>query len=67
MKTLLILLGASTLVLVLVALFLVGPFLLIWSFNTLFGLGLAYSGWNWLAGFALMVLLRGGSAGGSKS
>ena len=67
MKTLLVLLGASTLVLALVVLFIVGPFLLMWSFNTLFGLGFAYSGWNWLAGFVLMAMLRGSSTAGSKS
>ena len=25
------------------------PFSIIWALNTLFGLGLAYSFWNWLA------------------
>lgn len=32
------------------------PLLLIWCLNTLFGLGIAYTFWTWLAAFALKVL-----------
>lgn len=29
------------------------PFIFIWSINTLFGLGIAYGFWEWLAAFCL--------------
>jgi len=32
-----------------VLLVLIGPFVTIWSLNTLFGLGIAYNLWTWLA------------------
>ena len=34
----------------------VGPLLLLWSLNTLFGVGLAYSFLNWLAALVLIGL-----------
>jgi hypothetical protein len=30
-----------------------GPILMIWSLNTLFGLGIAYTFWTWLAALIL--------------
>lgn len=33
------------------------PLLLVWALNTLFGLGLAYSFWTWLASFIVLGLL----------
>lgn len=32
-----------------VLLIIVGPFAVIWALNTLFGLGIAYTFWTWLA------------------
>lgn len=33
-----------------------GPLVLLWSLNTLFGMGLAYSFFNWLAALVLIGL-----------
>lgn len=35
------------------------PFLLIWSFNTLFGLSIAYNITNWVAALVLFVIFGG--------
>jgi len=43
------------LIILIVAMIIVGPLALLWSLNTLFGLGLDYGFWNWLA----MVVLAG--------
>lgn len=40
-------------VMVLLAIF--WPFVVIWALNTLFGLGLAYTFWNWLAMLVLSI------------
>ena len=37
------------LVVFVVLLIAVGPFISIWALNTLFGLGIAYNFWTWLA------------------
>lgn len=37
------------------ALMLFWPFALIWSANTLFGLGIEYTFWTWLAALVIMV------------
>jgi hypothetical protein len=34
------------------------PFLFIWSVNTLFGVGIAYSFINWIAATVILVLLN---------
>ena len=44
-------------VVVLVIIF--GPLLTIWSLNTLFGLGIAYTFWTWLATVVLSSILGG--------
>jgi 5-bromo-4-chloroindolyl phosphate hydrolysis protein len=36
------------------------PIFFIWSLNTLFGIGIAYNFWTWLASFFLISLLGGG-------
>ncbi len=36
----------------------IGPFLLIWSFNELFNLGIQFNFWTWLAGFLIILILR---------
>lgn len=35
------------------------PLAVIWAGNTLFGLGLQYSFWNWLAVIVLGIFIRG--------
>jgi hypothetical protein len=46
------------LVLLLVAVLAAGPLLTIWSLNTLFGLGIAYTFWTWLAVIFLGMFLN---------
>ena len=41
--------GVVLLVLLLIFLIGVGPLITLWSINALFGLGIAYNFWNWLA------------------
>ena len=35
------------------------PLVSIWSFNTLFGMGIEYTAWTWLAMFWLQAVLTG--------
>ena len=35
------------------------PLITIWSFNTLFGMGIEYTAWTWLAAFWLQAMLTG--------
>jgi hypothetical protein len=42
-----------------VVLAIVGPLLMIWSLNTLFNLGIAYTLWTWLAALILGSTLTG--------
>jgi hypothetical protein len=35
------------------------PFITIWSFNTLFGMGIEYTAWTWLAMIWLHAALSG--------
>lgn len=54
--------GAGAFILILLfALFLVVviPFITIWSFNTLFGMGIEYTAWTWLAMMWLHAALSG--------
>lgn len=53
-----------SLIVLIVALLLLAPFATIWSLNTLFGLGIAYSFWTWLAVVWLVGILGGTSATG---
>jgi hypothetical protein len=46
------------LVVLLVVLLAIGPLLTIWSLNTLFGLGIAYTFWTWLAVIFLGMFLN---------
>lgn len=41
-----------------VLLVLIGPFVTIWSLNTLFGLGIAYNLWTWLAMIWIGMMLN---------
>ena len=44
-----------TFVVAVLALLLFWPFALIWAVNTLFGAGIAYTFWTWLAAFIMMA------------
>jgi hypothetical protein len=46
------------LVLVIAVLVLIGPFVTIWALNTLFGLGIAYTFWTWVAIVWLGLVLQ---------
>jgi hypothetical protein len=35
------------------------PLITIWSFNTLFAMGIEYTAWTWLAAFWLQAMLTG--------
>ena len=52
--------AAVILILVAILAIIFGPLVTIWSFNTLFGLGIAYTFWTWLAmGWLSMVTFGG--------
>jgi len=42
-------LGAAGIIIIAVLLIIFMPFAIIWAVNTLFGLGIAYTFWTWLA------------------
>lgn len=44
---------ALGLILLAVLLIIAGPLIIIWALNTLFGLGIAYTFWTWLAALIL--------------
>jgi hypothetical protein len=54
------------LVVLLIVLLAIGPLLTIWSLNTLFGLGIAYTFWTWLAVIFLGMFLNA-KIGGKSS
>lgn len=53
-------------VLFLIVLVLIGPLISIWALNTLFGLGIAYTFWTWLA-MAWIGLVINGNIGRKSS
>ena len=44
-----------------------GPFLMIWSVNTLFNLGIAYTFWTWAAALYLSMVINGGRTGTKRN
>jgi len=56
----------TILVIALIAI-LVGPFLLIWSLNTLFGLTIAYGFFEWLAALIILGFLKQSTVKVNKS
>lgn len=54
-------LGIIAGVILVVALVILGPLAVIWALNTLFGLGIAYTFWTWLA-----VLVLSGTISSSR-
>ena len=62
--------GGAVLVLI-AALFLIGPVLIIWAINSLSEAGgssfyIGHNIWNWFVAFVLLILVRGGSSSSSK-
>ena len=59
-KSALISLGLAGIVgIIFIVFLLIGPFLLIWSLNTLLNTGIHFTFWTWLAGFILIAILKG--------
>lgn len=48
-----------TIIIVALILAIVSPFIFIWSLNTLFGLGIAYGFFEWLAALILVSMVTG--------
>lgn len=46
------------LIIVLIAIIIAGPLLVLWALNTLFGLGIDYNIWTWLAVVILVSAVR---------
>ena len=46
-------------VLIALAVIVTVPLVTIWSFNTLFAMGIEYNSWTWLAAFWLQAMLTG--------
>lgn len=40
------------------ALIILWPLVIVWALNTLFGLGIAYTYWNWLAALVLLLAIK---------
>lgn len=57
----------AVLILFLLAMVIAVPFINIWAINTLFGLGIAYTFWTWLASLIVTGLIRGDSLAKVKS
>lgn len=45
---------------VIAAVLVLSPLILIWALNTLLSMTIQFTFWNWLAGLAIIVVLRGG-------
>ena len=51
--------GVSLIAVLVLFIFIAGPFISIWALNTLFGLGIAYNFWTWLAMVWTMMVIGG--------
>lgn len=61
MKSIIQLFGGLGLVggiIALLALIILWPFVIVWAINTLFGLSIAYTFWNWLAALILLTAIK---------
>jgi hypothetical protein len=56
-----------SLVLLIIVLIIFGPFLLIWSLNTLFGLAIPFTFKTWFASLILGAAVKGGASASSSS
>lgn len=59
-------LGVVALVMIVVALVIFWPLVMIWSINTLFGLGIPYTFWTWLAMLVLNLAFGAKATTSSK-
>jgi len=59
MKDLIGAIGVGTILALVVAWVIFWPFFVIWALNTLFGLGIGYTFWSWLAVLVLNVTITG--------
>lgn len=53
--------GMVLIVALIIGLIILEPLIVIWALNTLFGLGIEFTGWNWLAALALSFIMFGGT------
>jgi hypothetical protein len=60
-------LGIISVVILVVALVILGPLAIIWALNTLFGLGIAYTFWTWLAVLVLSATIGGNRGSSTKT
>ena len=60
-------LGIISVVILVVALVIIGPLAVIWALNTLFGLGIAYTFWTWLAVLVLSATIGGNRGSSTKT
>jgi hypothetical protein len=51
-------LGAVGAVIAFFILIVLWPLVIVWALNTLFGLGITYTFWNWLAALVLMLAIK---------
>lgn len=49
-------LGVVGVVIAIILLVVLWPLVVVWALNTLFGLGIAYTFWNWLAALVLITV-----------
>ncbi len=54
--------GVLALIVIVLVVLVVWPLIIIWSLNALFGLGIAYTFWTWLAALALAAHVYGATA-----
>lgn len=52
--------GTIVIAVLLIGMLCIAPWLLFWSIETLFGIVIPFTMWNWLAAVVLLSLVRGG-------
>lgn len=61
MKSIFALFGGLGIIGIVIAIFVLAvlwPLVIVWALNTLFGLGIAYTFWNWLAALVLLTAIK---------
>lgn len=51
-------LGIVGVIIAMILLVVLWPLVIVWALNTLFGLGIAYTFWNWLAALVLLLAIK---------
>lgn len=51
-------LGVIGVIIAFFALIVLWPLVIVWALNTLFGMGIAYTFWNWLAALVLLLAIK---------